>query len=242
MVLKRSLFMLALVLCCISFSAFSCDVPLSTTSTDPPPGVTPSDSSAPSLSVTITINEDQDSTDSMSVISMQFLTLAIEEDNYAIFDDREPITCNGRTFTLGSTPTYSFLVPQGGYMCSYTGNTNDGKDWLSPVTIFNVAPRSELSPEAPTVTGKGYSIAYKPDPSDAACAITGVAMDTNGGNIPGPNSSSDRGTYNGPPTGSLSGTGSILLTRTCHWRYQNAFHQVDLTYKSLASVEVTWTH
>ncbi len=240
--LKRSLFMLAVILCCISFSAFSCDAPLVTASADPPPGLTPRDSSASSLSVDITINEDQDSTDRMSVITMRFMTQAIEEANYAIFDDREPITCSGRNFTLGSSPTYTFLVPQGGYVCSYTGNTNDGKDWLPPVTIFNVAQRSELSLQAPIVTSKGYSVAYRPDAGDAACAITGVAMDNNGGNIPGPTSLSDLSTYNGPPTGSLSGDGSILLTRTCHWQFEDAFHEVGLTYKSSASVEVTWTH
>ncbi len=67
-------------------------------------------------------------------------------------------------------------------------------------------------------------------------------MDNNGGNIPGPTSLSDLSTYNGPPTGSLSGDGSILLTRTCHWQFEDAFHEVGLTYKSSASVEVTWTH
>ncbi len=243
MTTRRSLFVLALVLCYISFSAFSCNVPLAAANPpDPPMGVTPMDTSAGSLMVSITINEDQDSTDNMSVITMQFMTRAIEESNFAIFDDKEPVRCGSRTFILGSSPNYTFLIPQRIYQCSYTGNTNDGKHWLSSVAIFDVSPRSELSPQAPTVTSKGFSVAYKQDSSDHACTIRGDARDSNGNDVTGPDSTSDRGVYNGPATGLLTGTGSILLTRTCHWQYQNAFNQVNLTYISLASVEVTWTH
>lgn len=246
MQVKRALAVLLILLCYIIFSAYSCmpsSISANSAAVDPPSlGVTPADTSAGTLDVTVKISEDQDSTDGKSVIAFTFRTMAIEEGNYAIFDNKEPVVCNTHTLTLSNSPTYTLLVSQGHYTCTYTGNTDDGRTQLPPVTLLDVTQRSELSPHPPAVSSQGYKIDYTPDSGDMACPITAQAKDSSGNVVNGPNSTSNLGVYDGPTTSGLTGEGSILLIRTCSWKYQNAFNEVDLTYISMASVEVTWSH
>ncbi len=227
----------------------SCAVPMNSdflypTPTDPPPdplGVTPVDTAAHTLIVTIRIDEDQDATDHTSNISFQFRTDVIEENNYVKFDDEEHVFCNGALLTLNNLQTYTLKVPRkDGYKCIYFGDTK-GIGPLAAVPMIDVVARSELAPQPPFVDGKGYKIKYNPDSSDLACSITADARDASN-NIPGHASTSDVGIYVGPATNTLSGEGSILLQRTCSWQYHNPFDTINVIYQSTASVEVTWTH
>src|SRR5258708_28296641 len=133
--------------------------------------ITPIDTSASTLMVTIGITEDQDATDGRSNITFQFRTAVVEEDNVVRFAHQEAVTCNGVTVKLNDAPTYTLSVAQGGYICSYTGYTQ-GIGRLTPVTMIDVATRSRLSPQPPSVSSKGYTISYIPDSRARACPMT----------------------------------------------------------------------
>ena len=132
-------------------------------------------------------------------------------------------------------------MTQGGYTCSYTGYTQ-AVGQLAPVTMIDVAARSRLSPQQPSESPKGYTISYTPDSRERACPMTADAADSANNLIPGVASSSDLGMYQGPATSSLTGAGTILLHRTCSWTLHDPFNTMSLTYQSMASVVVTWSH
>lgn len=203
--------------------------------------ITPTDTSASTLMVTIGITEDQDATDGRSDITFQFRTDAVEEDNSVRFAHQEAVTCNGVTLKLNNAPMYTLSVTQGGYTCSYTGYTQ-GFGQLAPVTMIDVAARSRLSPQQPSESPKGYTISYTPDSHERACPMTADAADGANNVIPGVASPSDLGMYQGPATSSLTGTGTIRLHRICSWTLHGPFDMMHLTYQSAASVAVTWSH
>lgn len=176
--------------------------------------ITPRDTSASTLLVTIGITEDQDATDGRSTITLQFRTDAVEEDNTVRFAHQEAVTCNGVTVPLNDAPVYAVSVARGGYLCSYTGYAL-GMGRLTPVTMIDVAARSVLAPQQLTVSSTGYTISYTPDAHERACPLTADAVDGANTVIPGGASSSDLGVYQGPATGSLTGPGTIRLQRTC---------------------------
>lgn len=203
--------------------------------------ITPRDTSASTLMVTIGITEDQDATDGKSTISLQFRTAVVEEDNSVRFAHQESVTCNGVTVQLHDAPVYTVSVVRGGYLCSYTGYTPDSGQ-LAPVTMLDVAARSILTPQQPTVSSQGYTISYTPDSPDHACPMTADATDGANNVIPGGAASSDLGVYHGPATSALSGAGTIRLQRTCSWSLHDPFDTIRVTYQSLASMAVTWSH
>jgi hypothetical protein len=242
---KHSVRVLIVLLGCLILSA--CAGTLDPPS-DPSPSnasqieVTPVNTSAKHLIVTINIDEDQDATDGMSNITVQFSTDVIEESNYVNFHHGEKITCNGITQNLNGTQVYAFKVPRkkGGYNCSYIGYKK--ADPLPSVPMIAVSARSALSPRRPKIESQHFKISYTRDASNDTCPITANASDISNNSVQGASSSSDLGVYTGPDTSSLGGEGSILLTRTCSWTLHNAFDTIFLTYQSTASVEVTWSH
>src|SRR5260370_13321940 len=96
--------------------------------------ITPIDTSASTLMVTIGITEDQDATDGRSNITFQFGTAVVEKANVVRFAHQEAVTCNGVTVKLNDVATYTLSVAQGGYICSYTGYTH-GIVRLTPVSM-----------------------------------------------------------------------------------------------------------
>jgi hypothetical protein len=217
---------------------------------DPPSplAVTPADTSPAALDVTVVISEDQDATDKMTDITLSFSTIAIEELNYVLFDDaNEEAVCNGAHQPLGKLQKYTLHVPRGHYICTYSGNIEDkngNSKPLLPVQMFDVAPRSKLSPQPPVITSNGFSVRYTPDPDDQ-CTVVGKATDkANDPPVSGKPEQGNEGVYSGPSTSSLHGTGDLFVIRTCRWQqYQpTAFANMDVTYISQASVEVTWSH
>ena len=232
---KYSFLLFMILLLCTVLSACSSDG-------SSPIRVTPIDTSADMMGATIQIMEDQNSTDRSSVVSLQMGIDDIIEDNYAYFSHGEYVTCNSVKVVMGGTPLYTFKVDStNGYTCTYRG-FQPGAGLLSAVTLISVAARSRLDPQQPLFSRLGYTITYTPDASDHACLIAAVASDSSDNPITGKPSFSDSGIYSGPDIASLSGTGEIVLTRTCSWAFQNPFGKVDLTYISTASVDVTWSH
>lgn len=209
--------------------------------TDPPMRVTPFDTSADELVATIQINEDQDATDRLSVITLQMGIDAIAEDNYAHFYHGEYVVCNGVRIMMGDTPQYTFKIDPSGYTCSYRG-FKPGTGLLGAVNMIDLALRSRLHPQALSFSSQGYALHYTPDSGNLACPITAVASDSSGKTINGGSSSSVNGVYYGPNTSSLTGAGEIKLIRTCSWKFEDDFSMVNLTYRSTASIEVTWSH
>jgi len=240
---KHSVLALIVLLGCLILSACdgTLDPPLMPASDASQIRVTPINTSAGTLIVTINIVEDQDATDSMSNITMQFRTDLIEEDNYVNFHHGEKVSCNGVSIKLNDSQMYTFKVPQEGYACSYTGFTSS-TDPPTTASMIDVAARSTLSPQRPIIGNQHFKVSYAPDVSNHACSITADAIDNSNNPIQGAHSSSDLGVYTGPPTSSLSGEGSIMLQRTCSWTLHNSFDTIFLTYQSTASVEVTWSH
>ena len=212
-----------------------------------PTPVTPADTSSNTLDVTAVIFEDQDATDHMTDITFSFSTIVIEEQNYVLFDDpNEEVVCNGLHQPLGKAQKYTLHVPHGHCTCTYSGNVEDKNGNGRPlpfVQMFDVAPRSALSPQPPIVTSNGFSVRYTPD-SDDLCTIVGKAMDSaHDPPVSGQPEPANEGVYSGPSTSSLHGTGDLFLIRTCTWHHlPGAFANMDVTYISQASVEVTWSH
>lgn len=232
---KHSFLLFILLLLCLTLSACSGDGPS-------PIRVTPIDTSANKMDAAIEITEDQNATDRSSVVSLQMGIDDIVEDNYAYFSHGEYVICNGVKVMMGDAPLYTFKVGStNGYTCTYRG-FQPGTGLLSAVTLISVAPRSRLDPQQPLFSHVGYTIIYTPDASDRACQVVAAASDSSDNPITGKLSFSDSGIYSGPDITSLSGTGEIVLTRTCSWTFQNPFGKVDLTYISTASIDVTWSH
>ncbi len=201
--MRLQYFIPVLILLLSSILLSACDSAGAFTSTSQM-GITPKDTSAGTLLVTIGITEDQDAADSKSMLTLQFRSDVVAEDNFVRFAHQEVVTCNGVTLKLGDAPTYSVIVAQGGYTCSYTGYTQ-GIGHLAPVTMIAIAARSRLSPQPPSVNSAGYTINYAPDASERACSITADATDGANNVIPGSASSSALGVYHGPATTSLTG-------------------------------------
>ena len=112
-----------------------------------------------------------------------------------------PVRCNGVTLKLDDAPVYTLSVPRlGGYTCSYPGYTQ-GIGQLAPVTVIDVAARSALMPQQPSVSSQGYTIGYTPDASGRPCSMMADAIDDAGAVISGSPASSDLGVYHGPATG-----------------------------------------
>ncbi|HEY7348606.1 MAG TPA: hypothetical protein VH599_09860 [Ktedonobacterales bacterium] len=229
---------LVLALCCVAL--FACTVQAATDPPDPIK-VTPADTSSGTLDVEVTILENQDATDHKTTITLSFSTTAIDEQNTALFNNpNEEVICNTVKQQLAVSVSHVLHVPRGDYSCVYSGNKNGVA--LPYVRMFVIRARSELSPQLPTVTRDGFSIEYTPD-SDGMCTLLGKAEDkAQDPPVQGKQVPSNLGVYSGPSTSGLRGEGDVFLTRTCIWQnLPSAFARMEVTYVSLASVEVEWT-
>ncbi len=249
---KRSFPVRFFLFCCgllVTLSMLSaCSVMpgLAAASSDPPPtsiGVTPVDTSPGTLDVIVTITEYQDAPSHLSDIAFSFSTTVIENPNYVQFDDpNEEVICNGAIEKLlGNTPSYSFPIPRRPYSCRYIGNDIDNSS-RPDMTTFDVPLRSTLSPQLPTITSGGFSLRYTPDAPGTNCKISATAIDRAGDpSVVGSFLPSTTGTYSGPSTSGLKGTGDIELTRNCDIFPSSSFHSLVVHYVTQASIEVTWT-
>ncbi len=221
---------------------------------DPP--VTPDTTNPSTLKVTVTINEDQNASDGKSVVTLSFRTNEIQEDNSVIFTHGERVNCNGHPMALGNAVNYSVRmnIPPV-YACDYHLNNN------KPALIFSVPKRSHLSPALHVPVGNSpFIVTYNPDSVERRCALQGVASDA-ANNISGSSVASDGRTYTGVDVSSLNGAGNLMMIRTCMCPPSNknldsgyhcplshgntgdnktVFDSINITYKSTATLYVTW--
>ncbi len=221
---------------------------------DPP--VTPDTTIPSTLKVTVTITEDQEASDVKSVVTLSFSTNEIKEDNTVIFTHGESVNCNGITIDLGSAVSYSVRmnIPPV-YTCDYHLNNN------KPALIFSVPKRSRLSPvlHEPVGDNPNFKVTYNPDKNASDCQVKVDAI-AGTSTISGDTVPENGNIYTGPDVRALSGSGNIMMTRTCvppqyNYDHQNkandgcqcngpppsTFDKINLTYTSTATYEVTWT-
>lgn len=141
------------------------------------------------------------------------------------------------------------------YTCTYyyplNGNT-------AHTPIFTVPVLNQLQPTLlrPVSSSADISVTYNNDKNQPDCHVQVTANAPNG-NATGNSVPEDQGIYPGPNgstlnVGSLSGEGNLVMTRTCTPIHivNNAdecgcppstkFALVNVTYKSIATVEVSW--
>ncbi|HZT98593.1 MAG TPA: hypothetical protein VFA10_02975 [Ktedonobacteraceae bacterium] len=204
--------------------------------------ITPKSTEPQTLAVTVQINEDQNASDGKSDITVQFSTTEIADPNYVNFVGGERISCNGTSIPLGASASYTLRVPaSSGYVCSY--------QWHGQFyQLANVHARTRLLPVLQPVSKVSqYVVTYNPDQSTLRCLMRVIASDglrTVGSSDATPVPEDGSGTYIGPNVSSLNGQGTLLMTRICHFSPSDVgntqFNSVDITYTSIATVNVTW--
>lgn len=223
------------------------------------PVVTPDITVPSTLKVLVTVTEDQDASDGVygsSDIKLTFETNEISETNTVIFTHGESIRCilNGRvgTMTLGNATDYSFHVDISANPTSYSC------DYFYPGGSENIfsftGPQNPLSPALVSPVGNipNFKVRYIPGqtiPLSSTCTVQVTANAPNA-SVMGNSTSENGNIYTGPDVRGLSGSGNILMTRSClpyNFDHHNAaddigphFDAVNVTYVSKASSEVTW--
>lgn len=229
--------------------------------------VTPDTYVPPTLQVVVTINEDQEASNGKygsSTVTLQFMTNEIIPSEFVTFGNQEYVVCNGITLNLGSfgssVTTYSvhMLIPNNPpeYTCTYHYPLQ-GKP--SSTTIFKVPVLTQLNPKLQRAvpSSSDISVSYNPDKNLPDCQVQ-VTANSPSGTATGNSVQEDGSIYTGPNVSSLSGLGNLVMTRTCvppqdQFDHQNkaddgcqcngsplTFDKLNLTYKSTASIEVSW--
>ena len=228
----RSAFALLITLGLLSFIVSSCDL------TSPPSSstaiqVSPTKTSPDTLNVKMTIDEDQNASDGKSQLTLQFSSGEIKNQNYVKFTEKEKVTCNGASLAFVD-PAYTARVGISGhsYTCQYFWNGNS--------IAFGVSARTDLSPVFVLVTADHkFTMNYNPDPGND-CHVEVDAVDGSQ-TISGPSElENGNGVYSGSDISSLNGPGTLVMTRTCESRPDSNFNALQVTYKSIAKIDVTW--
>jgi hypothetical protein len=213
---------------------------------DPPPKVTPDTTNPSTLRVTVTIDDDENATDGKVGITMQFATDEIKDANYIEFAKGEKVLCNSVQLAFND-PNYTARVSkanQKNFRCEYKWNGG------SYPIIFPV--RKSLSPHLEiNAKNNNFVIDHTPE-YDNSCSITVDLIDSSSTistNVT--NQVSDKFTV---AVNSLSGVGSLIMTRTCLTNLKGIhipsdagntpavtpFAIVSITYKSISRLYETW--
>ena len=214
--------------------------------------VTPDTTDPSTLKVTVTIDDDQNTTDEKVGITMQFATDEITDPkNYIQFMHGEEVSCNGVQLMFND-PNYTARVPRPPtgefFNCIYTRN---GQSYQ----FMHLPARTELNPP-PLLNGNlqdsNFDIHYTPDAALPPCKMNVTLRDssmTNSNDF----TESRSGVYMTSIT-SLSGVGSLILTRTCFTHLKGIqtasdtvdphaaipLDSVDITYNSTYRLYETW--
>ena len=215
------------------------------------PGVSPA-----TLSVTMTINEDQTASDGKGGVRLQFSSVDVGSNNCVDFAHGETVTCNNDgggplQFDTNKLAYATRVGPVGDYTCRYQQNSRS-----APVLI--TMPRGTLlRPQFLPSNQSRLTVTYNPnnDPRLGKCP---VEIDANGSQTIGTQTISsasnlqDNGQYTIPDISGLSGQGTIVITRTCRSSAQHPqqtpcvcqtptqFESVDVIYRSTATLYMTW--
>ncbi len=215
------------------------------------PGASPS-----TLSVTMTINEDQTASDGEGSIRLQFSSNDVGSTNCADFSHGETVTCNNDDsgplqFDTNKSAYATRVGPTGDYICMYQQNSRS-----TPVLI--TMPRGTLlRPQFLPSNQSRLTVTYDPN-SDPRLGKCPVEIDANGPQTFGTQTISsapnlpDNGQYTIPDISGLSGQGTIVITRTCRSSAQHPqptpcvcqtptqFESVTVIYKTTATLAMTW--
>lgn len=214
----------------------------------PPPQVTPDTTDASTLKVTVTINDDQNATDGKVAISLQFATNEIRDPNFIEFTNGEEVSCNGVRLNFNS-PNYTTRIGAQNerFTCVYVrqGRTYSISEMERPLLKPYLDHNTDHNPLLLHYKADSRRLGYCQMQVDTSDAHSANASDkfTEG-------SSGSRQVNQG----SLSGVGSLILTRTCSPPItghatpsdtvdKNAatpFGMVAITYTSIARIFVTW--
>ncbi len=207
---------------------------------DPPAAgiqVLPDTTDPATLNVTVTINEEQNDSDKLSVITVQFSTIEIRNQNYVKFVNGEKVKCNGVLLGFGDTAYSARVHPvNNSYTCTYR--------WARGTSvIISVLARTQLSPAlVPDASGHKFIVRYRPDQTHR-CPIQVAASDSSQA-FSGPSVMEEgNGVYTGPDRSALGGQGTLVMTRVCRFKLigsSTAFNTVGATYTSTATSEVVW--
>ncbi len=230
----------------------------------PGPVVSPPDASASSpgaspatLSVMMTINEDQTASDGKSKVTLLFSSIDVGSNNCVDFSHGETVTCNNDgtgplQFDTNKSAYVTRVGPTGDYTCMYQQNSRS-----APVLI--TMPRGTLlRPQFLPSNQSRLTVTYDPN-SDPRLGNCPVEIDATGSQIIGSQTISsasnlpDNGQYTIPNISGLSGQGTIVITRTCTSSAQHPnpcvcpprptptqFAFVKVTYKSTATLDMSW--
>ncbi len=241
--ISRFSFLLLLVLVgLIASSCVAIPPPVSAnTSTQGDPTIIqalPDTTDPPTLDASVTINEEQNDSDGLTPITIQFSTNEIRNPNYVKFVKGEKVACNGMPLEFGDT-AYSARVPavDNAYTCTYRrGN--------KVFPIISVRERTKLSPEfVQDTSGDKFIVHYSPDKNPYRCPVQVEASDSTQA-IFGPSVlENGNGVYTGPDRSALTGDGTLVMTRVCRFKLTGAataFEKVTATYTSTTTSEVVW--
>jgi hypothetical protein len=184
-----------------------------TQAADPPTQVTPDTTDPSTLKVMVAIDDDQNATDGKVGITMLFATDEISDVNSIKFIHGESVSCNNTPLTLNNS-NYTARVTRPGingyFTCIYTRNGQ-------PYQFVHLSVRSLLKTPLLYIPQNPFNIYYNPDKSDpqlSLCQMNVTLSDRSTTiNIP-PFPESRSGDYTTSIT-TLSGVGSLILTRMC---------------------------
>ncbi len=196
----------------------------------------------------MTIDDEQNATDGKVGITMQFATDEIKDANYIEFTKGEEVLCNGVQLAFND-PNYTARVSkanQKNFRCEYKWNGG-----FYPI-IFPVrkalSPRLQINANLQT---NNFVIDHTPE-YDNSCKITVDLSDSSSTiSTKVTNQVSDKFTV---AVNSLSGVGSLVMTRTCltnlkgihnssdtgNTQAVTPFAIVSITYKSTSRLYETW--
>jgi hypothetical protein len=220
----------------------SCNLPAA--ADPPPPQVTPDTTDPSTLNVMMTINDDENATDGKVGISLQFATNEIKDSNYIAFSNGEQVLCNGKTMPFNA-PVYTARVAaeNGKFTCDYV---RQGRAYSISVT-----ERQLLKPHLDHNT---LLLHYDADSRQLGyCPMRVDTSDANTTNAPDNFTEGPSGSHQ-VNQGTLSGVGSLILTRTCPSELKGheaspdklasyaatPFNDVKITYTFVWRLYVTW--
>jgi hypothetical protein len=143
--------------------------------------------------------------------------------------DKSKITCNGTTLTFdGQNYSASATNNNGSLQCKYT--------WNAGITSIPTPIQTQLAPTIET-HGNLITVHYNPDGGDG-CEFKVDASD--GTHTVNATSTQDTGSIRGIDISSLSGSGTVTLTRVCTLKSANAgFKSLDVTYTATETLDIS---
>jgi len=230
----------------------------------PGPVVSPPDASASSpgaspatLSVTMTINEDQTTSDRKSKVILQFSSIDVGGNNCVDFSHGETVTCNNDgtgpvQFDTNKSAYVTRVGPTGDYTCMYQQNSRS-----APV-LLTIPRGTLLYPEFSASNQSRLTVTYNPNNDQRLAGKCPLEIDATGSQtfgtqtIPSALNLKDTGQYTIPDISGLSGQGTLVIKRTCQFTAQHPlstpcvcqtptqFELVNIIYTSTATLDMNW--